>query len=823
MFEKSSSKKLEFGVVGLEKIYVTIFLVISLIGGGVLGYILFSIEARKDMEQLIVFQPNLPTRVYDVKGRLVTELFQHQRKLVKIKDIPKPVIQVFLAIEDTSFYEHFGIDFMGVSRAMVENIRAWSFVQGGSTITQQLVKGIYTEGEKTVARKIYEGVLSLVVEKEFSKDEILEMYFNQIYLGHGSYGIASAAEFYFEKPVKELTWMEGVILAALPKAPHTYSPIRNFHKARQKNRITLNRLVEIGMITKEEASLAYKNFWQRYWPKVATTPASATIYGEKKNKAPYFTEYVRQELVRLFGEKDVYNLGLQVYTTLNLDHQKIAEEVLDENFKKQDEIAARSNNVVAGVDMQLYSLYQGMKIFLPLPHVVLEYDLAGDFREKFKRELLDNADLLSASFPAGGVNKITQEFYKSARDLRSNVTVQGAFISMEHKTGRISAMIGGREFKSSDQFNRAVQARRQPGSAFKPFVYGAALEDRAVHYASGFLDAPIMNFQQDGTLWAPSNYSEGFRGYVLMNKALAYSLNLVSVQIYDLIGPDKVIDFASRLMKVKPERFQPNPSLALGSSEVTPLELIQGYSIIANGGKDVIPHGILYVTDREGNILYDTEKEIYSYLNQKEFKGELQVIEPSIAFIVRKLLEGVVNYGTASKGVRTEGRFYYPVAGKTGTTSSWNDAWFAGFTPDMAAVLWMGLDIGSMTLGRHQSGGVVCAPLWGEIMRRIYLSEKRQPGYFNPRPPRGVKSIGVCTAMGRYPNPNCEVEQEVSISYFPSKIQKGGITKQVQEKLCDCNVQETKGFLQLLQEESSLSDEELGKTKKFKRNFGQGN
>ena len=798
---------------------IYLFLFISVIGGFILGYIVSSIESRKDTVELASFRPSLPTRIYDVKGKLVSELFQHQRKLITLEDIPRPVIGAFLAVEDTNFYEHFGIDFLGILRAFLENVKAMSIVQGGSTITQQLVKGLYTSGEKTFFRKILEAVLALEVEREFSKNEILEMYFNQIYLGHGAYGLASASRFYFDKNVQDLDLMDGTVLAALPKAPHRYSPFRSFHRSYEKNRVILNRLVDLEILSAHEAEVLYERYWEKFWNKIAVTPDSATIYGEKEDKAPYFSEYVRQSLVKRFGEENVYKLGLQVYTTLDLDHQFIAEEELKSRILEQDVTARDSNLAGMGVDTNLIKLYNEMRTIFPLSEISYEYSLFNDFKDRYKK-MAENTDLLTSLLPLEPLNDINLDYLTTYKNIKRPVQVQGAFISMDPHSGRITAMIGGREFSSSDQFNRALMARRQPGSAFKPFVYGAAIEDRAVHYASGFLDAPMMDIQPDGSMWAPSNYSGEYRGYVLLNKALAHSLNLISVQIYDKIGPEKIVNFASKLMKIPRGRFQQNPSLALGSSEVTPMELLYGYSVIANEGMDLLPHGIRYVTDRDGNVVYDEEKEINGQLNQLKNSGQLQVIEPGVAFIMRKMMRGVVDNGTANYGVRNLGAFKYQAAGKTGTTSAWNDAWFGGFTTDLAAVVWFGLDNGSMTLGRHQGGGLLCAPIWGKFMRRVYDVEKRKPENFDEKAPEDVYAVAVCSTMGKLINPDCMDSQIPVTSYFMSATGTGENRKFIQEDLCDCNVQETRGFLDILQEQENLSDEELGKTRNFNSTFG---
>ncbi|MDH5716526.1 MAG: PBP1A family penicillin-binding protein [Spirochaetia bacterium] len=841
-----------FGVDKLEKISIVLFLFISFFGGIFLGIVVtdvesgnlsklfhaFEDESKKekqelsDIQKLESFRMAVPTRIYDINGTLIAELFQHKRELVKLEEIPRPVVNAFLAVEDTSFYDHFGIDFIAILRAAWENIKSGSIVQGGSTITQQLVKSLYTEGEKTLVRKLYEAVLALQVEKVFSKDEILEMYFNQIYLGHGVKGIATASKLYFDKPIQKLNFIEGSILAALPKSPHTYSPYKNPHRCREKNKIVLNRMVELEYISRETADKMYEEFWPKYWDKITTTPSSITAFGLRKDKAPYFTETVRQELIDIFGEEKVYSKGLQVYTSLDLDQQSIAEEILSEALKKQDATAQASNQAYRkDIDTELFLFYDTLKSILPLPEIQTSYSIRTDFRKTFKENSSDYFELLSLILPAAEVNEISKEFSKTTRQFKRDIQVQGAFLAMEPNTGRITAMIGGREFKPSDQYNRALHARRQPGSAFKPFVYGAAIEDRAVHYSMGFTDSPLMNVRPDGSIWAPSNYEGSFRGYIPLNKALAQSKNLVSIQVYDLIGPEKIIDFASRLMKISYSRFQPDPSLALGSSEVTPYELLWGFSIIANEGKDIVPHSIIYVKDRDEKMLH-IEKKTVEILNRKEKNNNLQIIEPETAWMLKKMMKEVVKNGTGTRAIVEDNEFYGDAAGKTGTTSSWNDAWFAGFTKELAGVVWVGMDKGAMTLGKHQSGGVICAPVWGKFMKRLYDLKKEKPGQFESEIPEKVETKRVCKFSGKWFNEDCDIDEETMTTYTMPKIEKDFSKfdeKQIEdeekikknyETICDCNHTQTRNFLELLQEQSEITDEELGKTKHFSGRYG---
>lgn len=797
----------------VEKIALYGFFLSALFGGFFLGFLHFRIHSKTgDLDRLASFRPTIPTRLYDQKGRLISELFRHQRKLVSLEEIPRPVIAAFLAIEDSNFYEHFGIDFKGILRATFKNLRAMRVVAGGSTITQQLVKGLYTESERTLFRKVYEAVLALQVEKAFTKDEILEMYFNQTYFGHGAYGISAAAQFYFDKPVSKLNFMEASILAALPKSPHNYSPFRAPHEAYRKNKASLNRLAEVGFITKQEADTLYKTFWPVYWKKIATTPPSKTIFGEKINNAPYFTEHVRQELIALYGEDVVYSKGLQVYTTLDLDHQKAAEKALIPTLIRLDPMARAQNSRGPSAIKQKHLDPATGKI-IETKVAARAYSLRNDFRNVFKDEAADALELVSLVLPATPINEVSSEFMSSSREHRGDLHVQGALLSLDMKTGRYTAMIGGREYKSSDQFNRATMARRQPGSAMKPFVYGAALEARGIHYAMGFIDSPIVNVTPTGKVWAPSNFNSEFTGYVLAFRALSASINLVSVQVYDLVGPDVIINYTSRLTKVPESRFQPNPSLSLGASELTPAELLLGYAIIGNKGQDIIPHAIMYIADREGNVIAHPENDVIQALNYKRRTGQIQVAEEGSTFILRKMMENVVNSGTPTHAIRNEAGYKGPGAGKTGTTNSFNDVWFGGFSTEMAAVVWFGMDNGDMTLGSGISGGSHVAPVWGSFMAEVDKIRGKEAEPFDQTLPSAVKPGAVCKYTGMWINPKCDTSDNLTGTLIPQPIMRNGKRLGVAGAACNCHHAESKSFLELLQADHHLQNEEVGRTK----------
>ncbi len=804
-----------------KKIFNTIiaaYLGTALCGGILLGVVLYSIESNHRIRGLSQFRPNLPSKVYDIHGKLISELFFHKRELVSLDDIPQHLVLAFIAVEDTSFFEHFGIDFGGILRALWANIKAFRIVQGGSTITQQLVKRLYTKSEKTLLRKIYEAVLSLQIEKHFSKDEILEMYLNQIYLGHGSYGISSASQFYFEKNIEDINIVESAIMASLPKSPNQYSPFKNPNISYQKSKIALSKIAKLTKISKEELYILHAKFWKQYIKKVMLVPSTKNSFGIRKNRAPYFMEYVRQILENRISKEDLYSKGLNIYTTLDLDMQLIAENLMQEAVHKADPVAKSANILSKNMSNEsLMRTYQMIGQILPLATIQKKHSLKNEFLNILKSKKAPFIELLSLYLPKNAIYENTSTYLKDNISIQ-NLQVQCALLVMHPNNGRIFSMIGGREFKASDQFNRAISARRQPGSAFKPFVYGAALQERKIHPYKSFVDSPIYNVAEDGSVWMPNNYEGDYDGSVSVTRALSMSMNLISIQVYDLIGPEPLIKFASKLTKLPLSRFSPNPSLALGASELTPMELLQGFAVIANQGKDVIPHPVIYVTDTEGYTLHNFEEEIYKQLSIRQQNNELQLMEEEIAFILRKMMQKVTS-GTAHQGIRVQGRFEGDVAGKTGTTSSWHDAWFGGFTSDLIAVVWMGLDRGNMSLGIHQSGGTLAAPIWGKLMYQVYKQRKGLPKPFSKQPPKNV-IVRQVTRSGKLNNPACP--QPMVTTYIPSPIidPETQESHQINLKMSECNEIKTKSILDIMQEQNSISNEEIGKTKKhFKKPF----
>jgi penicillin-binding protein 1A len=704
------------------RIIIGSLIVTTIMGGVIFGFIVSEVKNFSGIQNIQQFQLSVPTRVYDINGELIAELFKQKRDLVGYDELPQTLINAFIATEDQEFYNHFGINFGAIIRAAIKNIQARKIVQGGSTITQQLAKRLFTEGDRTYGRKLLEAILALQIEKKFSKEEILEMYFNQIFLGRGAYGVSSASQLFFEKEVKYLTAIESAILAALPSAPGRYSPLLNPHAAYEKNKDILNRMVGEGFITREKADMAYREFWPEYIESQMTEYPTKTAYTAITDKAPHFTNYVRQILVNRFGEEAVYNEGLIVYTTLDLKRQKAAENHLQNGVKRQTTLSDSLNRYTRGsVDRGLFGTYSMLRMIFNLPGVVVKYDTESRTRRAIVEEVMDSMDILSL-LTDSRVNQEAMENFRSttALGVSSNLQVEGALVSVEPKSGYITAMVGGSDFNVDNQLNRALSARRQPGSAYKPFVYGAGIDSKIITQGTTISDAPMVNIDSHGTTWSPGNYGGDYSGLVSIKHALAMSINIVAVRIYDIIGAERITDYSVKMLKVPPFRFNMNPTMALGTSELTPFEMASAYAVYANRGRDVVPFGIRFVLDKDGNEVANIEREAGSLKALKERNGENQVIPESVAYIMTDLMRGVVDKGTARKAIREEGRFRAPAAGKTGTTSNWTDAWFCGYTPDIVTVVWVGYDKPFLSLGKHQAGGTVAAPIWAGYMREIY-------------------------------------------------------------------------------------------------------
>ena len=704
-------------------------LVVGLAGIGTLfGVYFYLSEDLPKITSLADYRPPVITTVYSDDNRKIGEFYTERRIIIPLSEIPPMLKDAFIAAEDSRFYQHRGIDFLSIIRAFFKNIEAGTIIQGGSTITQQVTKSFLLTPERSYTRKIREAILAYRIDRSFSKDEVLFLYLNQIYLGHGAYGVEAASGNYFGKSARELNLAECAILAGLPQAPSRYSPFRYPDRAKQRQIYVLNRMVAESFITNIQATEAINTLLdikpRRNW------------YIEK---VPVYTEHIRRYVEKKYGPAALYNDGLKIYAAVNIEMQKIARSEVQEGLisldKRQgyrgpvrhlepEEIEDISNQIQAELDG---SPLGGGKI---LEGVVLSVDDVNNqvtVRMGKSMGIIALADMRWARKPnpdipyyEGAVRhpgqvltvgdvvqvetkQLIGETDQWALSLEQTPEVQAALLCLNAETGHVKVMVGGREFKES-QFNRAIQSRRQPGSAFKPIIYAAAL-DRGYTPATMIVDSPIV-FQDAGRdfTWKPRNYGEKFYGPTLLRTALAKSRNVVTIKIVQNIGIDHVIEYARKFgITATLER---NLSLALGSSGVSLLELVNAYSVFTNLGYGIEPIFVTRILDRDGNVLEE---------NKTDRK---KVIEKSTAYIITSLLESVVKTGTGRR-VQALNR---PVAGKTGTTNAFNDAWFLGYTPRYVTGVWVGFDEGQ-SLGKSETGSRAASPIWLGFMKQI-LADK---------------------------------------------------------------------------------------------------
>ena len=688
-----------------------------------------------DISDLSDYQPKLPLRVFSADGALIGEFGEERRQLTPIAEIPTIMKQAVLAIEDARFYQHGGLDYKGIARAALANLGRIKS-QGASTITMQVARNVYLSSEKTYTRKIYEILLTLKMEHLLSKDQILEIYMNQIYLGNRAYGFAAAADTYFGKPLQKISIAEAAMLAGLPKAPSAYNPIKNFKRAKSRQLHIIERMEQNGFITPDQAASAKKETI-----KIRQPSSDNAIHAE------YVAETVRQLMYSQYGS-ETYTRGLNVYTTLRADDQMVAYQALRRGI----------------MDYERRQFYRGPEKFISLPsdpqqieevidEVLLEHPDNGDVlsavvleasskKVKAVRQTGEVIEItgdglkpaqsgLSKSAAAnirirrGAVIRVVQTG-KSSWDITQLPEVEGAFIAMDPRDGAIKALVGGFDFDKS-KFNHVTQAWRQPGSSFKPFIYSAALEQGVtpatiVNDAPLFFDAGVTG----GQPWEPKNYEGTFEGPMTVRKGLAESKNMISIRILQVVGPQNAQQWVTRF-GFDADRHPAYLTMALGVGSVTPLQVASAYSVFANGGYRVNPWLISKVTDTKGKVLAKTEPPILD--------ESVRAIDPRNAYVMNSLLNEVTRTGTAARAQATLKR--PDLYGKTGTTNDSLDAWFSGFQPSLTAVTWIGYD-NPKKLGNRETGGGLSLPVWIEFMQHAL---KSVPVMEMPVPP-GIVNVG---------------------------------------------------------------------------------
>lgn len=661
-------------VLGAFYIVSAIFVFFLIVGSLLMFYF---IKGLPSIDKLGEYTPSLTTSVYDINGEIITEYSVERRSFLTLDKIPLDLQNALIAMEDNNFFNHWGISVKGILRAFTRDVLHRKVRQGGSTITQQLAKLIFLKPERTLSRKIKEIFIAIEIERNFSKQEILQMYFNQIYFGSGVYGVGTASKIYFGKDVENLTLGECALLIGVIPAPERYSPFANPKLAKARRDLVLNRMYEEKYITKDELKKAKEE---------PLPDKKSVIY---YSNAPYFTEYIRQQLEPKYGVEMFWQGGLKIYTTLDLKMQKLAEDI----FEKK----------------------------------LAEYEAKNESKTD--------------------VNTATS-------------TLQGAFVALDTKTGGIKIMIGGRNYRES-QFNRAVQAKRQAGSTFKPFVWLTALLNGYTP-ATMVYDSPMafysdsrMNWHlidnatdqstindaiepflenPDFKIWMPSNLDNKFLGAITLRRALEKSRNLASVYLVNKLGPAAVVDTAYKAgIKSKLDAV---PSIGLGTSLVTVLDMTSAFNTFANSGIYVEPFAILRVSDHNGKVL------------EENFPKETESFRPQEVYLLSNMMKGVVKRGTA----RVVSRIKRPVAGKTGTTQDSKDTWFIGFTPDVTAGAWMGYDDFSKITMSDWTGGGTVAPWWTDIMEQV-LSEYPVRDFTVPEK---IIFVNIDEDSGKIAGPKCK-------------------------------------------------------------------
>ncbi len=687
---------------------ILIILFVSYLLGSSLSNFTYEINNSSEVGQITNNRYlEIPTTVYDINGNKITSFFRKNRRLSKISEIPSNLINAFIVGEDKLFYQHKGVDISGLIRAAVKNIAAWRVVEGGSTITQQLAKQLFTKKERTYSRKFKELKYTLRLEKSYTKSEILEFYFNKIDFGHEVYGVKAAAMYFFGKRnLNDLSVVECAMLAAILPAPNKFSPFKNRTIATVRLKKILKKMIKKGYTSRGEVDKSYEHFWNTISINRMKVTSGQT-WTKREDKAPYFSEYIRKiaqkTLVEELGYKEDYlkTGGLKIYTTLNLEKQEIARQHVRNQLEKQDRIYSRNSALIY---KRIKNQYTDVLNFIGYTNKDHFFQLKyKQYLEDVQAYINENVELLSFISSTNSLYQLDTLFDKHAQSLRdysNSLKAQGALISIEPSTGYIVAMIGGRRFTRGSQFNRAVLARRQAGSTFKTFVYGAAL-------LRGYGIGTIVGYK--GPRRSKRNKKGKTKGSpVYLANAIKYSINKHAVETIKNIGPQRVVNFAAPLLGIDKKRLPVDPSLALGSASITPFELCRAMAIIANDGKEVVPIAILRIEDKNGNIIKDYVKDAYAGKPKR-------IISPLIARSLTYMLAGVIRGGTGSAAAHNAG-FYRQAAGKTGSTNGYKDAWFAGFTANLSTVVWVGFDKG-MSLGYHQYGGEVAAPIWARFMR----------------------------------------------------------------------------------------------------------
>ena len=736
----------------------------AIVFGSLLGLGLSETVNIKNTEYITSFDTALPTKLLDINGELITEFASDEkREIISLNRLPQHMIDALLTREDRIFYKHHGFSFKAVMRAVVGKLTGRS-LGGGSTLTQQIAGTLYCDrSDMSILRKIKELWWAIQMERHLSKNEILELYLNKIYFGGGTYGVNAASKYYFGHSAEEITPAEAAILVIQLSNPAFYNPFDHPNRAMDRQKDVLNFMVKAGYISKENADDSFEDFWSNF----DYTRTSTSAYMMSDDKAPWFSEYVRRELGNMiYGSQSIYTSGFTVNTTLNLKHQQHAQRIMEKYIRIANERYQAEHSSRSGMAFTTY---------IPMTELLsLVFNLPAIKVSEQRAEAIANAAYMSQINPIldvvtmmTGCNNLKVSIINRAnsetKKEREKTTIEGTMVSLENDTGYITALVGGSKFDQENQFIRAVQARVQPGSTFKPLYYTEAIDSRKFTPVTPISDTPVVFHTADGKPYIPLNFKGEWEGDVEVWYALCRSMNIPSLKVLDGIGFDAAINRAVSLLGISKEElpsraFVPGYPLGLGVCSVRPIEMARAFSIIASGGKEITPMAIRTVEDRNGNIIMNPEREIRE---AQRAKGEaIQILSPQTAFVMSKLLENTVNGPGTLRAqswkfdYKTDKGQKYSIhaGGKTGTTQNWADAWTVGFTPYNTAAFWFGFDKPGQSLGLKITGATLAGFAWGDYMREIHRGMLSKD--FN-KPAEGVIEVTVCSVSGKIPTPEC--------------------------------------------------------------------
>lgn len=745
-------------------IWVSIFFFFTIILSVFLGLSLSQTKNIIESEYITSFDTALPTKLLDINGELITEFASDEkREIISLNKLPQHMIDALITREDRIFYSHNGFSIKAVFRAVVGKLTGKS-LGGGSTLTQQIAGTLFCDRtDMSITRKLKELWWAIQMERRYSKNEILELYLNKIYFGGGTYGVNAASKYYFGHSAEEITPAEAAILVIQLSNPAFYNPFDHPNRAMERQKDVLSAMVENGYISQNQSDESFDDFWSNF----DYTRTSSSAYLMRDDKAPWFSEYIRRELGNLiYGSQNIYTSGFTVNTTLNLSHQLYAQKTMERFIRNANRDWQRENSRRSTSDYSTYvPITELLSLTFNLPGIkVSEQRSETISRQVFLNQINPIIDILSMmsgldNLKVSIINRANSETKKESE----KTTIEGTMVSIENGTGYISALVGGSKFDGENQFIRAVQAKVQPGSSFKPLYYSQAIDSKKFSPSTIISDTPVVFHTADGKPYIPRNFKGEWEGNVPMYWALIRSMNIPSLKVLDGIGFEDAINRATSLLglsddEIQDRGFVPGYPIGLGVSSVRPIEMARAFSVFASEGKAITPIAIRTVEDKNGNIILNPEKDLRK---QEAQKGDNQVITAQTAFVMTKLLEMTVNNGGTLWAYKN--RFEYksedgkktwrmPAGGKTGTTQNWADAWTVGFTPYYTSAFWFGFDKPGQSLGLRLTGATLAGDAWSMYMSHI--SENMIPKDFS-QPPTGVLQAEICKKTGQIPTEQC--------------------------------------------------------------------